>query len=115
MASFTSGAAAGMLSTNPIPPCRNSPSRNCASNSACGAVSGSTHTLVTSVVAPAARRRRHSATRGLDADLGSWVRRRSQLDGRPSASVDMQHLFLADCTAEQKKYYKWLTRGKSGC
>jgi hypothetical protein len=38
-------------------------------------------------------RRRHSATRGLDADLGSWVRRRSQLGGRPSVSIDMQHLF----------------------
>ena len=55
----------------------------------------STHTLVTIVVAPAARRRRHSVTRGLDADLGSWVRRRSQLDGRPSASIDMQYLFHA--------------------
>ena len=68
MAAFTSGAEAGMLSTNPIPPCRSSPSRNCSSNSACGPVSGSTHALLTIVVAPTARRRRHSATRGLDAE-----------------------------------------------
>ena len=64
-------------------------------NSACGAVSGSTQALLTIVVAPAARRRRHSATRALDGDLGSWARRSSQLDGQPSASIQMQHLFHA--------------------
>jgi hypothetical protein len=95
MASFISGAEAGTLSTKPIPPWRTSSSRNWSSNSACGAVSGSTHTLVTIAVAPAARRRRHSATRGLDADRGSWVSSRSQLAGQPSVSIDMQHLFHA--------------------
>jgi hypothetical protein len=89
MLSCTSGGQVGTVKTNAVPPWVSMLSRTCAKNCAWVLVDGSTHTLLTTEVAPAARSRRQSATRILEDEPGSRAKSRSQPDEAPFALMNV--------------------------
>src|SRR6201996_1124817 len=96
MLSCTSGRQVGTVKMNAVPPCSAMLSRTCSKNCACALVAGSTHTLLTTEVAPAARSRRQSATRILEDEPGSRARSRSQPDEAPFALMNATPVPIAE-------------------
>ncbi len=72
---------ADTVSTNPVPPWPRAVSSSWANSSAWAAERGSIHAPFSTFAAPAARSLRHSLTRKLDGEAGSWTRSSSQPDG----------------------------------
>jgi hypothetical protein len=82
-----SGDDSGTATTKTFPPCERTVSCICLKKRACAAVYGSAQAPLRIPAAPMVRSRRHSATRALDGEPGSWARKSSQPEEVLSAAI----------------------------